>query len=68
MSGGGIIIQRNSALRTAINDSSIYSSLSDSDKDTVEQINRKALDQVTADDRRFMAEKIRDACCEDGSD
>jgi len=62
MSGGGIIIQRNAVLRSAINDSSIYDCLSDTDKDAVEQINQKDPDQVTEDDVRFMAEKIREVC------
>lgn len=61
--GGGIIIQRNAILRPAINDSSIYAFLSDSDKDRVEIINQKTPSQITEADIRWMAEKIHEVCC-----
>lgn len=61
--GGGIIIQRNAVLRSAINDSSIYNFLSDDDKDHVEALNTKPPGQITESDIQWMAEKIREVCC-----
>lgn len=61
--GGGIIIQRNAVLRSAINDSSIYGFLSDTDKDRVEVLNQKPPGQITSYDLKWMAEKILQVCC-----
>jgi len=59
---GGIIIQRRAILVPTANDSSIYGSLSEADKDTVDTITNKAPGDTTTDDIQALADIIRRAC------
>lgn len=52
---GGIIIQRRAAIKTAVNDPSIYGSLSQACRDRIDDINAKTLDQWSEDEESFMA-------------
>lgn len=62
MSGGGIIIQRAKALLTAANDPSIYGSMSDEQKNRIEDINRKGPADYTEADVRMLTCVIAEVC------
>lgn len=62
MSGGGIIIQRNSVLVTAVNDPSFYGSLASEDKDCVDDITAKGPDSRTKADLIYLADLIKRTC------
>lgn len=59
--GGGVIIQRRAVLVPAANDVSIYGTLSEDDKDTVDSITAKAPGDTTTDDLMALATIITKA-------
>jgi hypothetical protein len=53
--GGGIIINRRAAIKTAVNDPSIFGALPQHCQDRVTDINIKGLADWSDDDTQFMA-------------
>lgn len=62
MSGGGIIIQRNSVLLIAVTDPSIYDSLSAHTKATVDSIDAKDPMSRTQDDINKLLIALEEGC------
>jgi len=62
MSGGGIIINRHAMLMPAAMDSSIYSYMTDEQKDAVEAVAAKAPGDLTEQDIHTLAQAIAAVC------
>lgn len=65
MGAGGIIQHHVKVLLDAVTDPSIYTALSEDDKDRVELIRAENPLARTDDDVHFLVKKIRKICCGD---